>query len=519
MRGMLRILLLAAILVAPSMVRADWVERKATGNDDYLWAVGRDGVGALYVGGLMMSTAGGGLPSFAPVLKRSLDDGQTWADLVAYPNLGLAAGGFDVSPIMDLHFLAQWYGWVILGQNIAYQEKLGVWKKVKLDAMPQQLHMFDAQRGIACGDGGSVWRTEDGGRNWSPVVPGDGSQADFGTLQCFSNGRCFMAGQVSEVIELEQGNQVRYKNWEFWSTTNHGRTWTRGHTETPAEEDGQLVGPLFFLPDAMTGFLVVSDWDTANNRARMARVLKTTDGGYAFHDMKVATEVGTFKSFIGNLPIHLNHVAAMHWQDASRGRLVGSAFVTSVSGGQGGDTKIYRRADFSTTDGGKTWTRPNLGTLEMDMTNPNGLPSEPRPLAGHFESWVQGVVVGEGGRVWQWQLDCVKHSDCGAGFQCDRETLVCVPAPVQPGEDACATCGDTGTGDRDAVEPGEDAPPPQDVIGADVRIPMEGGGDGGNGGCGAGTGQASPGAMVLILGLGLGWLAVVARRGRARRAS
>lgn len=517
------IAVLALALALPAAAAAQWVDLKPTGGDDMLFAAGRDGVGLIYVGGLMMSMGGGGLPSFGPVLKRSPDGGKNWFDLVAYPNKGLAtAGGFDANPVMDLQFLSQAKGWVALGESLAYQQSLGSWKKVELGEIVSKLHMFDMNRGVAVGAKGYVWTTSDGGQTWDVVTPGDGTEIDFTTLQCLANGRCFAAGQVSEEIDQEQGSQTRYKNWEVWTSTNHGRNWTKAYGETPTAEFGQAVGPLWFLEDGMTGWLAVADWDMDKGRTTRAYLLKTTDGGQRFTDLKVDTKVGTFNMMM-TMDLHLSMVAGMHWADAKRGRLIGAAYITETSSGGGSPTPIYRRTDFTTTDGGKTWDRPYIGDFDFGGMTGGQMPAgDPRPFAAHFDNWIQGLVVGEKGLVQELRIDCTRNSECAplvdgapGEFMCDREMFVCVPNPDWPGPDACPGCEDTGGTDRDAVQPPDDAAAGSDlIVSGDLRIPNDGDGGGSGGGCAAGT---IPGAGTTLPLLLLGLAAIAHARTRRIR--
>jgi hypothetical protein len=526
-------LVLALAVALPAPAGAQWADLKPTGGDDLLFSVGRDDSGLIWVGGMIMKM-GGDISNMTmqPVLKRSLDGGKSWLDSGA----GLASGSFDPSPIMDLHMLSQWAGWVVLGERIAVQQnQVGNWKKVELEATPAAFHIFDLSRGVAVGAKGYVWTTADGGQTWDVVTPGDGTDVDFTTLQCFGNGRCFAAGQVSEEIELEQGSQTRYKNWEVWTSTNHGRNWTKAYGETPSAENGQAVGPLWFLEDGVTGWLVVADWDMENGRTRNVRLLRTDSGGEAFH------QVGGFDPKVGELnntlfggmktPITLDTVGGMYWADARRGRLVGAAYLTDDQSGGGGGSPppIYQRTDFVTTDGGKTWTKPDLGVVTIDFMGGQMPAGEPRPFAAHFDNWIQGLVVGEKGLVQALRIECTMHSQCAplaspppnsvpGEFMCAPEsadTFVCVPNPDWPGPDACPGCEDTGGTDRDAVQPPEDAAAGGDLIASgDIRIPNDGGGGGSGGGCAAGTVPGTGTTLpLLLLGLGLAALA----RMRTRR--
>ncbi len=493
------VVLSALALRLPATAPADWVDMKSTAPDDMLFSVGRDSVGLLYVGGMMFSTGGGGMPSFGPVLKRWFDGDKSWRDL----GKGLGSG-FEASPVMDMHFINEATGWLAMDKTIRYQQRLGTWKKVELDEAVTKLHMFDATRGVACGTGGKIWRTEDGGLTWDGAFDVD-SRVNFETLQCFADGRCFAAGQESEKIEVEQGTQTRYKDWEVWAGTKFGRNWQRVHRETPAATDGESVGPIFFLPGGTTGWLVVAEWDKQNSRTKQVRLLKTVDGGASFVDMNLPAQVGTFNMFFTNA-IYLSMVSAMYWEDASRGRLIGAAYVADEPTSAGGTPPpIYRRTDFVTTDGGKNWTKPNLGEITMDMTGGASPQSDPRPFGGYFDSWVQGIVVGEKGLVQAWQLSCSRNSECGTGYLCDRGTLVCVPDPDVPGPDAGAGSDDTGSA-RDAIDPADIAQGADGAVTGDIRIPNDVSSEGSGGGC-AGGGVPVPGAMVpVLLGfIGLAW--------------
>ncbi|MGI6681643.1 MAG: WD40/YVTN/BNR-like repeat-containing protein [Myxococcota bacterium] len=487
-----------------------WVDGTPTGKDDILMAAGYDLAGSLYVSGLSLETSGGAMPIPIPKPRfmRSVDNAKTWQDL----SRQIGSGGLTDpnNMVQELHMFHQWEGVVAVNKSIAYQEQLGKWNKVDLGARVNGLHMFDESKGVACGDDGHVWTTNNGGRNWNQVVLDEPTNASFLSMHCIKNGQCFMAAQISQTVEEEGVERHTYPGWEVWAGTDFGQSWTKGFSVSGLINDGQLVGPIFFLDDGKTGWVVFADYNSGEGRNERVYVAKSTDGGKTIEDIGLDTQVGTLQMF-GSFPVYFNHVAAMYWADANRGRLVGSAFVIKISGGGGGgggDGSVFRRIDMETTDGGATWTKPEPIYIESGMIGGSqNIPSDPRPIGGRFQSWVQGVVVGEKGLVQLYQKKCDRDSVCGVGYKCDRTDLICVEDPDFDKPDDPPPCTDCEEPDpqedRDVIT-GDDTYNPSDTTSrSDLAIPnIDDDEDSKGGGCTTSTNPSGLGLMIIGLLMG-----------------
>jgi photosystem II stability/assembly factor-like uncharacterized protein len=493
-------------LALPASALAQWnrIEHPLLTKDDVLFAHHAISAQQFFIGGIRIKMGGGGLPAIEAILLRTMDGGKLFQNIAGT----LKGNLMYAAPIMAVQFRDYNRGWAAIGKAIAWSETAANWTRVELESTPTAFRMFPDKTGVAAGEGGFVWRTEDDGRNWQRIDPG--TTVDFSSFFFLDSKRGWIAGAARTSREVGDGGQQAtvYGDMEVWSTTDGGHTWTKSFTWAPTgNEDARIPGLIQILADGKTGYFVVEDWAESTQRTSRIRLLKTTDGGVTFDDTGLDPQVGEFAMF-GNMPIMMNHVSVMHWDDQRNGRLLGYAYITETSGGGGGSTPIHRWVEMTTTDGG-TWKKPDLGKITMDMTNPGALQADPRTFGGGFLNRFTGHAVGEGGSVWSWEFECVKTSDCGEGYECDR-TLRCHEVEDQPGEDACPAC-DTGR-DRDAAGGSPEAWPLEDGYQPrDLAAYWDQTGSSGGGNCSAGSGRA--GTLPLAL-LAMVLLAILAQRRR-----
>lgn len=237
---------------------------------------------------------------------RSTDDGATWmnATHTAVEGLrgeigalgvgpgGRGAAGTDTSPPV------RWFrtddGGVSWTQDPGGPQI----------AFTMAVEYWDADRAIAVGDYGLMWRTIDGGQSWTSVaIPNNPS-----------NGRGWcVAAPAAGVAYASVTGQTQSR---VYRTTDYGVTWEQRSTGIPAS--GGLTGISFH--DINNGFV-------SGYAGSAPRMFRTTDGGGTW------TSVG-----VVGLP---SWTWQIHWHDAMTGLVA-----VYNSGG------IYR-----TTNGGSSWSR------------------------------------------------------------------------------------------------------------------------------------------------------------------
>ncbi|MFB3908002.1 MAG: YCF48-related protein [Candidatus Eisenbacteria bacterium] len=238
---------------------------------------------------------------------RSTDEGITWTDrtYAAYDGLranlgavaigpaGLGAAGSDGWPP------THWYrtedggaSWLPQdpAPNIGFTNAISYW---------------DGVHAIAAGDYGKMWRTIDGGLNWTPVnLPNPPQDARGYRMSLPAPGVAFVS-VFSQSLYM------------VCRTTDYGASWESRSTGLPT---GVWLAGISFL-DANTGFV-------ASNGGATATIYATTNGGASWSPIASA-----------GLP---STTSDMHWTDAQNG-------VVTARFTEGG---IFR-----TTNGGAVWNQ------------------------------------------------------------------------------------------------------------------------------------------------------------------
>jgi len=112
------------------------------------------------------------------VILRSRDGGRTWERVYAAPE--------DERPLLDVLFESPQHGFAVGAYGLFMETRDGgtSWQARDIGAGDQHLNQISAassQRLYIAAEGGSVYRSDDGGQNWQPLnVPYAGSF--FGTL-------------------------------------------------------------------------------------------------------------------------------------------------------------------------------------------------------------------------------------------------------------------------------------------------------------------------------------------------
>ena len=262
------------------------------------------------------------------------------------------------------------------------QEKRGEgWTSTRHGAAGRDLntvYFTDGKRGWMAGDGGLVYRTEDGGRTWVRQVVGTTESINDLYFRDKENGY-LVAGSVVHM------------------TSDSGRTWREARRFTPADFGGgtpELYSVRF--ASKKKGWIVgsISRRDVVTD----SLVLHTDDGGATWRTQLVPSR---------DELIHLD------FADDKRGWIAGDkgTILATADGGlnwsrqrTGTNATLYhvhflddergwavgeRGTILRTTNGGETWA---------SMVAP-GLPSRATFLSVQFAGKEQGWIVGRGGHI------------------------------------------------------------------------------------------------------------------------
>lgn len=492
-------LLLLPIFLVPSVALADWTildPRPGPDDTDIIMAVHPVTANMVFFGGMRLDMDNFDL---GPVLYMTQDAGQRLTDI----GTSLKAH-CSMSPVVDVFFSDLKNGVVSCSNKIAYTNNSGMfWKSVEIGSIANKIHMFDALNGVAVGNDGKAWHTEDGGVSWEEHAVGN-EQTHLTTMFVLDGQYVWSAGaDVHEWEEEDFENNViehqEYLDVRVFFSNDRGHTWVQAWTTKSTDEsvvtmtmsgktlhmtiNGMVPAQLEFLPGGQTGFLGLVEYIDQNQRTYAVHIMKTTDGGATFVDLDMPVVVGTSNTMISQ-PLVFDNLALMQWLDEDHGRFVGSAYVTEMSMGGSSPTKIYRQVMASTDDGGKTWKLPDFGEISIDMANSTNLVNEPRPMSGAAMDWYNAWVSCEKGVLIAWDNHCAKQSDCGEGYYCwpdvegkwdgDNKCHPCDEGEPDPAwcpepEFTDDTGGATGEGvDRDVLEVGPG--PAMDVVLNDAAV-------------------------------------------------
>ena len=506
MRNTLAVAAAAWLLMLSPPAGADWKTLGSGGKSDIYMAMSATEGTEIFFGGLKLDMSSG-FPSMSSLLFWSPDGGAT-----RMPILGNLPGGGFSAGITALHFKDSFRGWAAIDKTLYRTTDRGLeWAPATLPKGPRAIHFFDADKGVAAGSGGMIVRSEDGGQSWTEVP--SGTEADLACFFWVDDKRGFAAGHRVEEVGggFDEEEKTEIHEGVVLATTDGGRSWTLEEVTR-----GKYLCPLFFLPDAKTGWLAAAA-PGDNEGQFVAHLLRSDDGGRGFEDLGVDTQVGELV-FMMKMPVHASSFPAMYWANKERGHLGGHAYVTSTSssgGGGGGKSTVFRIVDFITNDGGKTFVKTDLGQMSMSLGPGGGNtpPSDGQVLSGVMSSLNTGWMVGEKGQVWVYERSCTSARDCGPREACgDGGTCEIAKPGAGNGNDAGGGTGSGGSQDAAGTLPGTDRGPLPDgayptggPAGGSGSGTMLGGGGGGSSGCAAGGGSSpTPPGLVLLLSW-LGW--------------
>lgn len=376
--------LAVAGLLLPAGARGAWVQKYSQGGDDQSMATSIQSPDGrhVYACGMNLGVAN---PFTDPVhrILMSDDAGESWRDISGQAE---ELTGFMIIP-EQIFFVDAGHGWLNLVDRIARTTDGGQgWTEVGMPANVGAMHFFDASTGAAVGAAGNAWTTSDGGASWTAAT--SAATVRLGHVFFLDRQRGFACGNDSH--EDQNENPVADAG-QVLATSDGGRSW-----QLLWETSGEFLGSISFL-DGQTG------WCSATDNTGAVYLLHTTDGGSSWSRQDVPT---TDPEVMGNVTI----IARVHFYDALRGRAVGT-FDTGMSSSQGG--QIYMIADYSTDDGGQSWSLhvDSPGTFP-DLTPQGGV------LDAVFWSDKLAWAAGTGLRIFKDAPPCQSDADCLEGFVC-----------------------------------------------------------------------------------------------------
>jgi photosystem II stability/assembly factor-like uncharacterized protein len=230
-----------------------------------------------------------------PATKTPEPDKVSPAPRIAQPPLADALGELDINNS----------NWKIVRRSSASDKNL------------RTVYFVDSMTGWAAGDAGALYRTNDGGKTWKPLL--SGAVANINQIQFVNWNDGWMLGEMTRKDDGEPETVVL-------STNNGGRSWKK-------QSLPQILS--IFFTDAQHG------WAVGKN----ATMLRTEDGGNEWKP------VPDLEKLIG-LPVESSNYnfgfRDIFFLDPQNGWLVGNFY---------GRAKSHIGGLFVTNDGGLTWKR------------------------------------------------------------------------------------------------------------------------------------------------------------------
>lgn len=265
-------------------------------------------------------------------LFGTTDGGQTWTKLVDRPGLGVRA----------LCFL---------------DAKTGFLGNIGVDYAP---HVTDPT---------PLWRTDDGGRTWSPIDIAEGPPPKGICAIDIHRSAYIDFGERAERVAIRAGGRVGGPAF-LAQSLDGGRTW---RSQDLSEHTGAILDIRFL--DANVGFIAgASDSNIGQSRAR---ILRTADGGRTW---KVVYES--------------KRTAEIIWKLSFPSGRVGYGSVQNYDPDPAADQRWVAR----TSDGGRTWREHPILKEKTFQQFGVGFVDERRGWIGGSTG---GVETLDGGRTWR----------------------------------------------------------------------------------------------------------------------
>jgi photosystem II stability/assembly factor-like uncharacterized protein len=276
------------------------------------------------------SPATGNLADTNPPAKSSEPDKVSPVPRIAQPPIADALGELDISNS----------NWKIVRRSNASDKNL------------RTIYFVDSMTGWAAGDAGAVYRTNDGGKTWKPLL--SGAVANINQIQFVDWNNGWMLGEMARKDDGEPETVVL-------STNNGGRSWKK-------QPLPQILS--IFFTDALHG------WAVGKN----ATIMRTEDGG---NEWKAVADL---EKMIG-LPVESSNYnfgfRDVFFLDQQNGWLIGNFY---------GRAKSHIGGLFATSDGGMTWKRVSV-TVQTQYSSGRFTPGVLHSV--RFNDLNAGTLTGE----------------------------------------------------------------------------------------------------------------------------
>jgi photosystem II stability/assembly factor-like uncharacterized protein len=260
---------------------------------------------------------------------------------------------------------------------------------VASDKNLRAVHFVDALKGWAAGDGGTIYQTLDGGKQWNPIRNATlaGTVVDVERIYFVTENRGWMLGTTPEgeegrtvMLSTEDGGKIwqhfemphvtsfffvdNKKGWAVGRNTTMLRTSDGGLKWKPIENLNRLVGlpvesaaskfgfsDVFFLKGGEIGWAVGNFYgaDTTN----IGGLFMTSDGGDTWQRIPIAVQRKTNSTRFTRGKLH-----SVRFTDVSNGVITGEM--------EDGDERFF--FTLKTRNGGETWEQSRVPSSGIHST-------------------------------------------------------------------------------------------------------------------------------------------------------
>jgi len=257
---------------------------------------------------------------------------------------------------------------------------------ISSDKNLRAVHFVDSLKGWAAGDGGTIYQTLDGGKQWSPIRNATlaGAVIDVNRIYFINENKGWMLGETQEgeegrtvLLTTEDGGKI-WQNFEMPNVTNfyfvdNKKGWAVGRNATmlrtadgglkwkPIENLNRLVGlpvesasskfgfsDVFFLKGGDIGWAVGNFYGTGTTN--IGGLFMTNDGGDSWQRIPIAVQRKTNSTRFTRGKLH-----SVRFTDVQNGVITGEM--------EDGDERFF--FTLKTRNGGETWEQarvPSSGT-------------------------------------------------------------------------------------------------------------------------------------------------------------
>lgn len=260
---------------------------------------------------------------------------------------------------------------------------------VASDKNLRAVHFVDAAKGWAAGDGGTIYQTSDGGKQWNPIRNATlaGAVVDVNRIYFVNENKGWMLGETHEgeegrtvLLSTDDGGKL-WQNFEMPNVTSFyfvdgKKGWAVGRNATmlktsdggmkwkPIENLNRLVGlpvesaaskfgfsDVFFLKSGEVGWAVGNFYGVGTTN--IGGLFMTSDGGDNWQRIPIAVQRKTNSTRFTRGKLH-----SVRFTDVSNGVITGEM--------EDGDEKFF--FTLKTRNGGETWEQARVSSSGIHST-------------------------------------------------------------------------------------------------------------------------------------------------------